>query len=78
MTTLFTLNLLRVLFVTFCVMIGATVSAELQGDSIPGLLLGATLGLSIVLIDRLLKGFSLRVFSSATLGCSSVFFSPIS
>jgi hypothetical protein len=30
MTTLFTVNLLRVLFVTFCVMIGATVSAELQ------------------------------------------------
>jgi uncharacterized protein YacL len=68
MTTLFTVNLLRVLFVTFCVMIGATVSAELQGNSIPGLLLGATLGLSIVLIDRLLKGFSLRVFSSATFG----------
>ena len=68
MTTLFTVNLLRVLFVTFCVMIGATVSAELQGNSIPGLLLGAALGLSIVLIDRLLKGFSLRVFSSATFG----------
>ena len=68
MTTLFTVNLLRVLFVTFCVMIGATVSSELQGNSIPGLLLGAVLGLSIVLIDRLLKGFSLRVFSSATFG----------
>ena len=68
MTTLFTVNLLRVLFVTFCVTIGAIVSAELQGNAIPGLLLGAALGLSIVLIDRLLKGFSLRVFSSATFG----------
>jgi uncharacterized protein YacL len=68
MTTLFTVNLLRILFLTFCTMIGATVSAELQGSALPGLLLGATVGLSIVLIDRLLKGFSLRVFSSATFG----------
>jgi uncharacterized protein YacL len=68
MTPLFTVNLLRVLFVTFCTAIGATVSVELQDNSIPGLLLGALLGLSVVLIDRLLKGFSLRVFSSATFG----------
>ncbi len=68
MTPLFTVNLLRVLFLTFCTAIGATVSVELQDSSIPGLLLGALLGLSVVLVDRLLKGFSLRVFSSATFG----------
>lgn len=68
MTTLFTINLLRVLFVTFCAAVGATVSAEIYGNSVPGILIGAVLGLSIVLVDRLLKGFSLRAFSSATLG----------
>jgi uncharacterized protein YacL len=68
MTPLLTINLLRVLFVTFCTAIGAIASAELQGSMIPGLILGAVLGLLIVLVDRLLKGFSLRVFSSATFG----------
>lgn len=68
MTTLMTVNLLRVLFVTFCAAIGATVSAELQGNLWPGLVLGIVLGLAVVLIDRLLKGFSLRAFSSATFG----------
>ncbi len=68
MTTLFTINLLRVLFVTLCTAVGANVSAELYGNSIPGLLVGAVLGLSVVLVDRLLKGFSLRAFSSATFG----------
>jgi len=68
MTPLLTINLLRVLFVTFCTTIGALVSSELQGDSWPGLVLGLLLGLIVVLIDRLLKGFSLRAFSSATFG----------
>src|SRR5713101_7829977 len=68
MTPLMTVNLLRVLFVTFCAAIGATVSAEIVGNLWPGLILGVILGLAIVLIDRLLKGFSLRAFSSATFG----------
>jgi uncharacterized protein YacL len=68
MTPLFTVNLLRVLFVTFCTVIGAIVSAEVQGTPIPGLVLGAVFSLVLVLVDRLLKGFSLRVFSSATFG----------
>ncbi len=33
-----------------------------------GLFLGVILGLALVLVDRLLKGFSLRAFSSATFG----------
>jgi uncharacterized protein YacL len=37
-------------------------------SSQPGLILGIILGLVVVLIDRLLKGFSLRAFSSATFG----------
>jgi uncharacterized protein YacL len=68
MTPLLTVNLLRILFVTFCGTIGATVSAELQRNIWPGLILGIVLGLGIVLVDRLLKGFSLRAFSSATFG----------
>jgi len=68
MTPLMTVNLLRVLFVTFCAAIGAAVSVELQGNLWPGLILGIVLGLAVVLIDRLLKGFSLRAFSSATFG----------
>lgn len=68
MTPLLTVNLLRVLFVTFCATIGALISSEVQGNSWPGLVLGIILGLLVVLVDRLLKGFSLRAFSSATFG----------
>src|SRR6266704_497990 len=68
MTPLLTVNLLRVLFVTFCASIGAIASSELEGGMWPGVVFGLLLGLVVVLIDRLLKGFSLRAFSSATLG----------
>ena len=68
MTPLLTVNLLRVLFVTFCAAIGAIVSSEVRGNLWPGLVLGIVLGLVVVLVDRLLKGFSLRAFSSATFG----------
>jgi len=68
MTPLFTVNLLRVLFVTFCGAIGSLISGELLSRTMPGLLIGLLAGLIIVLIDRLLKGISLRAFSSATFG----------
>ncbi|MFN2542129.1 MAG: hypothetical protein ABR514_08185, partial [Chthoniobacterales bacterium] len=68
MTPLMTLNLLRVLFVTFCAAIGAIASSELRASMWPGVALGLLLGFVVVLIDRLLKGFSLRAFSSATFG----------
>jgi uncharacterized protein YacL len=68
MTPLLTINLLRVLFVTFCAAVGANISSATTGDAWPGLVLGLILGLLVVLIDRLLKGFSLRLFSSATFG----------
>jgi uncharacterized protein YacL len=68
MTPLLTVNLLRVLFVTFCAAIGALISSAVQGLTIPGLLIGIVAGLVVVLADRLLKGISLRAFSSATLG----------
>jgi uncharacterized protein YacL len=68
MTPLFTVNLLRVLFVTFCGVIGALISSELLDSTLPGLLVGFVLGLLVVLVDRLLKGISLRAFSSATFG----------
>ncbi|HEX3816698.1 MAG TPA: hypothetical protein VHW03_00230 [Chthoniobacterales bacterium] len=63
-----TLNLLRVLFVTFCAVVGSSVSGEVWNNPLEGLLVGVVFGLTLVLIDRLLKGFSLRAFSSATLG----------
>jgi uncharacterized protein YacL len=68
MTPALTINLLRALFITFCAAIGANISSAFIGDSWPGLALGVVLGLVIVLIDRLLKGVSLRLFSSATFG----------
>jgi len=67
-TPLLTINLLRVLFVTFCAAIGANISSALIGNLWPGLVVGIVLGLLVVLIDRLLKGISLRLFSSATFG----------
>jgi len=68
MTPLLTINLLRVLFVTFCAVIGANISTGLSANLWPGVILGLLLGLIVVLIDRLLKGVSLRLFSSATFG----------
>ena len=68
MTPLLTVNLLRVLFFTFCAAIGGIVTGETQGNAVPGILIGAVFGLVIILVDRLLKGFSLRAFSSATFG----------
>lgn len=68
MTPLFTVNLLRALFVTFCAAIGGIVGGEVQQNPIPGVIIGLVFGLCVVLIDRLLKGFSLRAFSSATFG----------
>ena len=52
----------------FCGLIGSLISLALQNSSIPGLIGGFIFGLVVVLIDRLLKGLSLRAFSSATLG----------
>src|SRR6266403_5482634 len=68
MTPVFTVNLLRVLFVTFCGVVGSLISSELLEQTLPGLLVGVLLGLIVVLVDRLLKGISLRAFSSATFG----------
>jgi uncharacterized protein YacL len=68
MTPLFTVNLLRTLFVTFCGAIGGIVTIETHGNLLPGMLIGVVFGLAMVLSDRLLKGFSLRAFSSATFG----------
>ena len=68
MTPSFTLNLLRALFVVFCATIGAMIAAEILDRALPGILIGLLFGLVVVLIDRTLKGISLRAFSSATLG----------
>ena len=68
MTPSLTVNLLRVLFVTFCGAIGGIVTSETQGSYLPGIMIGVLFALVIVLADRLLKGFSLRAFSSATFG----------
>ncbi|MBA2270890.1 MAG: twitching motility protein PilT [Verrucomicrobiota bacterium] len=68
MTPLLTINLLRVLFVTFSGTIGGIAGAEMQDNAVPGVVIGVVFGLLIVLVDRLLKGFSLRAFSSATFG----------
>jgi uncharacterized protein YacL len=68
MTPPLTINLLRTLFLTFCAAIGGIVTAEMQGTAVPGILMGTVFALLLVLVDRLLKGFSLRAFSSATFG----------
>ena len=68
MTPILTVNLLRALFVTFCGTMGGMAGVELQDRALPGVLIGIVFGLLIILADRLLKGVSLRAFSSATFG----------
>jgi uncharacterized protein YacL len=64
----FTINLLRSLFVIFTTYIGWTVGETVFSNQWIGMAAGAIFGLVIVLTDSLLKGISLRVFSSATFG----------
>ena len=68
MTPLLTINLLRALFVIFACTIGSTIGGELFDSQVRGGIYGLTFGLAIVLVDRLLRGISLRIFSSATFG----------
>ncbi len=68
MTPFRTLNLLRTLFVIFACFVGSAVGGEVLNSSLVGAAIGMAFGLAIVLIDRLLKGITLRTFSSATFG----------
>lgn len=63
-----TINLLRVLFVSFAFFVGMDVGEVLVESQRQGGLWGLAIGLAIVLADRLLLGFSLRLFSAATCG----------
>jgi len=68
MTPLLTINLLRALFVTFTACVGLMIGDGVYHHSWYGAMAGTAFGLGVVLGDRLLKGISLRVFSSATFG----------
>ncbi len=67
MTPVRTINLLRGLFLTFCLCMGMMVG-EVFGSQLRGAMFGLVLGMLVVLGDRLLRGITLRVFSSATFG----------
>jgi uncharacterized protein YacL len=63
-----TVNLLRTLFVVFAIVVGFQGGDTFWSAPFIGMACGAIFGLLMVLADRLLKGFSLRLFSSATFG----------
>src|SRR5688500_4350240 len=67
-TPAFTINLLRTLFVAFTACVGTLVSDSISEQPWIGTMAGIAFGLAVVLADRLLRGFSLRLFSSATFG----------
>jgi uncharacterized protein YacL len=68
MTPMRTVNLLRVLFVVFAGCIGFMIGDQLAHAAAAGAFGGIAFGLVVVLADRLLRGVSLRAFSSATFG----------
>lgn len=68
MTPLLTINLLRGLFVAFTACVGLMIGEDVYRYPTSGFMAGAAFGLAVVLGDRLLKGISLRIFSSATFG----------
>lgn len=68
MTPANTINLLRVLFVIFACFMGSAIGETIYSSHAIGIAVGLIFGLAVVLADRLLKGFTLRVFSSATFG----------
>jgi uncharacterized protein YacL len=63
-----TINLLRTLFVVFAAFIGWRSGETFWGTPYVACVAGIAVGLTVVLADHLLKGFSLRLFSSATFG----------
>ncbi len=63
-----TITLLRALFIVFTGFLGSEIGNSIWGLPKLGICAGVAFGLCIVLADRLLKGFSLRMFSSATFG----------
>lgn len=68
MTPRLTLNLLRTLFVIAVAVIGGMIGEGRFGSFAVGVFWGLFFAGSMVLTDRLLKGLTLRIFSSATLG----------
>lgn len=68
MTPIRTIRLLQVLFVVFCGSMGLMVGSELGRGMTAGATIGVAFGMFVVLVDRLLKGISLRSFSAATFG----------
>jgi len=68
MTPSLTINLLRLLFVILATFIGSALGEAILHSIWRGGAAGLTFGLGCVLIDRLLKDVSLRIFSSATFG----------
>jgi uncharacterized protein YacL len=63
-----TITLLRALFIVFTGFLGSEIGEYIWSQPKLGICGGIAFGLSVVLADRLLKGFSLRIFSSATFG----------
>lgn len=68
MTPQRTIDLLRVLFIIFTTFLGSAMGEAIFKSYIVGASVGLVFGLAVVLADRLLKGISLRIFSSATFG----------
>jgi uncharacterized protein YacL len=68
MTSNSTANLFRWLFIIFCLSVGSVGGESLWNQPHTGAMIGVIFSLTVVLVDRLLKGFSLRAFSSATVG----------
>jgi uncharacterized protein YacL len=67
-TPISTINLLRGLFIIAAMVLGAMIGGERYDSSAQGAAVGVVFSLVLVLVDRVLKGLSLRVFSSATFG----------
>lgn len=62
---------IRTFFLLLCTVAGYAVSQyrpEIINGGIYGLIIGFSLGSLLILVDQLLKGFSLRAFSAATFG----------
>ncbi|MHA3771374.1 PIN domain-containing protein [Verrucomicrobiota bacterium sgz303538] len=68
MTPKLTVTLLRALFVVLTTYIGAMVGETFPVGALSGAATGMAFGLTVVLADRMLKGVSLRIFSSASFG----------
>ncbi|MFT4548509.1 MAG: hypothetical protein ACI8XO_002917 [Verrucomicrobiales bacterium] len=64
----FSVNLVRGVFLAVCCVLGAIVTVGFELTILPGIIIGFSFAVTLILLDFLLKSFTFREFSHGTIG----------